>query len=134
MKISFSKPIRRIFWENFLIRWTGNILGLLLASAVVPGVVFPQNAFWVVVWAGFVFSLVNIFIKPLLVLFSISAIIFSFGFFMFFINAFLLYLVSFLVPYFQVESFASAFLGALIISAINFLISFLVEDFKMEVL
>lgn len=134
MKISFSKSLKKIFLENFLLRWTGNILGLFLATYFIPGISFPQKAFWVLVLAGFVFSLINIIIKPLLVLFSISAIIFTFGLFMFIINAFLLYFVSFLIPYFQIENFSSAFLGALIISGVNFLISSFIEDFQMKFL
>jgi len=134
MKISFSKSLKKIFWENFLLRWTGNILGLYLANLAVEGIYLPKESFWVFVWAGFVFAIFNIFLKPVLMLFSLSAIIFSFGLFTFVINGFLLYLVALVVPYFKIESFLAAILAAFIISIVNFVISLIFDDFTMEVL
>lgn len=134
MKIYFSKSIKKIFWDNFLIRWVGNILGLYLANFAVEGIYLPKEAFWVFVLAGFVFAVFNIFLKPALMLFSISAIIFTFGLFTFVINGFLLYLVSLVVPYFKIENFLAAILAAIIISVVNFVMSIIFDDFKMEVL
>lgn len=115
-------------------RWTGNILGLYLANLAVEGIYLPKESFWVFVWAGFVFAIFNIFLKPVLMLFSLSAIIFSFGLFTFVINGFLLYLVALVVPYFKIESFLAAILAAFIISIVNFVISLIFDDFTMEVL
>jgi len=119
--------------ERFLFSWTANILGLLVAAYLLPGISFPKNQWWVLVLAALVFALFNLFLKPLFILLAIPTIILTLGLFMLVINGALLYLVSFVVPEFYIASFWSAMGGAFIVSIVNFLIHLVFEDFKIKI-
>ena len=74
--------------------------------------------------AALFLALVNTFVKPLLVFFTLPLVIVSLGLFIWVINAMLLYFVSWLMgPSFVVPSFWSALGAALVISVINMLLS-----------
>ena len=60
--------------------------------------------------------LINMFIRPLLIRFTIPLSIASFGIFIIFINAFVIQLVDFLVPKFSVDNFGWALLFSIIVS------------------
>ncbi len=69
-----------------------------------------------------VLSLLNIFLKPLLVLLTIPATVFSFGFFLLVLNAFIILIASSLVDGFIVDSFWWAFIFSIILSIVSFLL------------
>ncbi len=119
-KIFFANKKNRI--ESFLVRWTANILGLLAAVYLVPGISFPKEKWWILVLAALVFSIINILIKPVILILSIPTIIITFGLFYFIINGLMLYLVTILVPLFEISGFLAAFWGAIIVSLVNLLI------------
>jgi putative membrane protein len=61
-------------------------------------------------------------------------LVLTLGLFMFVINALLLYFVGFLLnPYFKVDTFGSAFLGALIISIVSVVLNSLTGSGKARV-
>ncbi len=88
-------------------------------SYILPGV--AVNNFWTALITAIVLGLLNTFLKPILLLFSIPVNIITFGLFTFFINAFIMMIVGYLVPGLIIINFWWAFLFALIISTINFI-------------
>jgi putative membrane protein len=66
-----------------------------------------------------VFTLVNVFLKPVLTVLSIPFIIVTLGIFYLLINVFMLYLTHWIVPQFTIASFWWAVLAAIIVSAVN---------------
>ena len=70
-----------------------------------------------------IMALINIFIKPLLVLITLPIILLTLGLFIFVINALLLLLLGRIAPGFEVDGFLSAFLGSVVISFLGALIS-----------
>ena len=60
--------------------------------------------------------LVNMFIRPLLIMLTIPLSIASFGIFIIFINAFVIQLVDFLIPKFSVDNFGWTLLFSMIVS------------------
>ncbi len=66
-------------------------------------------------------GILNAFVRPDSDVFALPLLIFTLGLFMLVINALLLYFVGCFAcgPHFQVDSFGSAFLGALIISIVS---------------
>lgn len=77
-----------------------------------------------------VMGLLNIFIKPILVFFTLPATIFTFGLFLLVINAVLVLLCSYLVKGFYVRGFLDALLFSLILSFGQALISKLADSKK----
>lgn len=72
-----------------------------------------------------VLALLNAIIKPILVLFTLPFVIFTFGLGLLLINAVLLFLAGQLVPGFLVPTFGTAFLGALVISLVSLIVNML---------
>jgi len=68
------------------------------------------------IWVAIVLALINLFIKPLLILLTLPVTIFTFGLFLLVINALMILLCSKLVTGFHVEGFWWAFLFSLLLS------------------
>ena len=111
-------------------RWLIITVAILLASYFVPGI--KVDALSTAVIAACVLGLINIFVKPILVLLTLPLSILTLGLFYFFVNAFLLELVAHLVSGFVVKDFFSAFLGSLIISFVSWLANSFIATHKIE--
>ena len=105
---------------RFLGNWAINTFAVLVAVQVVHGIHFRDNGLLPPVVTALVLGILNAFIRPILMLIALPLLIFTLGLFTLVINALLLCLVSWLMHgYFQVDTFGSAFLGALIISIVS---------------
>jgi len=110
---------KSIFWKaSFQIMLTS--LALLVGDYMMQRVSIDSNLTLIV--AAVVIALLNRFVKPLLVLLTIPATLFTFGLFLLVINAAVLLMASELVEGFKIESFWSALGLSLIISLINALL------------
>lgn len=112
--------------RRFLLRWFLNFLGLWAASALLGGLRY-DDSLWVLVVAALIFSIVNAFIRPFIVLLALPAIVLTLGLFTFVINTLMLYLVTVLYDRFQIESFWTGLLAAIIIWIVNYLLNGLLE-------
>ena len=111
-------------------RWLIITVAILLASYFVPGI--RVDTLSTAIIAACVLGLINIFVKPILVLLTLHLSILTLGLFYFFVNAFLLELVAHLVSGFVVKDFFSAFLGSLIISFVSWLANSFIATHKIE--
>ncbi len=112
--------------KKFLQSWVINTAAVLLAVYIVPGIRFENSSLWTPFVASLVLGILNTFIRPILTIFALPLLILTLGLFRLVINAMLLYLVGFLLhPYFEVNTFWSAILGALVISIVSFLLNML---------
>ena len=87
---------------------------MFLAAYTSSGIDYDHGTTLIIV--VLLLSLLNLILKPLLVLFTLPFIIFTLGFGLWIINALLFLLVSELVPGFHVESFLSALWGSFVVS------------------
>jgi putative membrane protein len=108
--------------KKFLQSWLINTLAVLAAVYIVRGIHYQQ---WLdLLVASLLLGILNAVLRPLLMFLTLPLLIFTLGLFMLFINAMLLYFVSFLLkPHFYVDSFGSAFWGALIISLVSIILN-----------
>ena len=113
MRIASTSMLRR-----FVVTWFFNIVALWVAAELIDGIGYSGNE-WVVVLAALVFSLVNIFVKPLVILFTLPLVILTLGLALFFVNLLMLYLTSWIVDDFKVESFGAAILATIIVWVVN---------------
>jgi putative membrane protein len=86
-----------------------------------PGVTLEN--FWYALLVAAVLSLVNVLLKPLLVILTIPVTIVTFGLFLLVINAFIIMLVDYVVPGFEVRGFWWALAFSLILSIFNSMFS-----------
>jgi putative membrane protein len=113
-------------FKKFMRSWLINTLAVLVAVHIVPGIHFQGGNLWTPFVTSLLLGILNAFIRPILMLFALPLLLFTLGLFTFVINALLLYLVGLILsPHFQVESFGSAFLGALLISVVSALLNLL---------
>jgi putative membrane protein len=99
-------------------RWAFNVVALFVATWLLSGLSYGSD-WWALLVAGLVFTLVSLFLKPVLAFLSIPFIIVTFGIFYLLINVFMLYLTHWIVPRFTIATFWWATLAAIIISAVN---------------
>ena len=104
-----------------LLRWILFALAIMFTAWLIPGIEVDgfKSALLVVV----IMALINIFIKPLLVLITLPINLLTLGLFIFVINALLLLLLGRIAPGFEVDGFLSACLGSVVISFLGALIS-----------
>ena len=111
-------------------RWLIITVAILLASQFVPGI--KVDTLSTAVIAACVLGLINIFVRPVLVLLTLPLSILTLGLFYFFLNAFMLELVSYFVTGFVVRDFFSAFFGSLIISIVSWVANYFIANHKID--
>jgi putative membrane protein len=110
---------------GFLLRWSINLLALIVAGSLIPGIRI-QSVLMGIIAAG-ILGVVNAVIRPIVLILTLPINLLTLGLFTLVINAALLKLVSDLVPGFVIESFGAAFLGALVISLTSWVLNLFVN-------
>ncbi len=82
----------------------------------------------VIIIAGLVLAIINTFIKPIVVILSLPAILFSLGLFMIVVNGLMVYLASTLYSGLQISGFGTAMLAGLVIGLVNYLVTAILEE------
>ncbi len=110
--------------KRFFTGWLINTTSLLSVVHLVSGINIDR---WQTTFiASLVLGLLNIFIRPVLILLTLPVNILTLGIFSLFINGFMFYLASSLVRGFEVMNFTSAFIGAFVFSIIAFLLNLVI--------
>lgn len=121
--------------RNFVLRWIINGIALYVAARLVPGLEAPESLGTLAVVA-LVFGLVNACIGPILRFLTCPLILLTLGLFTFVINAALLWLTAWVAGLlrlpFHVEGFGAALLGALVVSAVSWVLSVALKDERGE--
>ncbi len=116
---------RRFLYE-LLWAWLSNIVALFVAAAIFSGVSYGDD-FWVLVVAGLVFGLVNVFVRPLVLFLALPAVILTLGLALLLVNAFMLWLTDVIVPSFEVSGFWTAVGAGVIVGLVNWLLAVLLR-------
>ncbi len=111
---------------GFLVRVVVNALAIILAAAIVPGI--TVDGVLAALGAGLLLGLINAVVRPILLLLTLPITLVTLGLFLFVLNALCFWLVAAVVRGLHVEGFWSAFFGALIVSAVSWLVTALVSD------
>ncbi|MEP6822030.1 MAG: phage holin family protein [Chthoniobacterales bacterium] len=107
--------------RHFIFRWIITTVAILIATRLIPGIRVDGTA--ASIGAALLLGILNAFIRPILLLLSAPLILLTLGLFILFINALLLWWVPTFVPGFTVDSFGSAFWGAIIVSLVSWVLS-----------
>ena len=107
--------------RGVLLRWFVLTAAVLIASWLLDGIyvtgLFPA------LLAAATLGILNAFLRPLLILFTLPINILTLGLFTFLINALMLKIVSEVIPGFYIHGFWTAVLGALIIGTVSWLLN-----------
>jgi len=118
---------------KILVRILINGLGLLLVTRLVPGIDWPIDlasggGLLTLLGAGVVLGLLNLLVKPILVLFSIPLLVVTLGLFYLVINGLVLKLADLFLDSLTIAGFWPAVVGGLVLSLFNLLVRWLVRD------
>lgn len=118
--------------RSLLLRLIINAIGLYVAARIVPGLSFREGDWVTLAIVAFIFGLVNALVRPLLAVLTCPLLILTLGLFTLIINALMLALTGWIAQQlrlgFTVDGFAAAFVGALVISVISFVLTMLVHE------
>lgn len=123
MKIEISSNQQRQSgpW-GFLTRTIVLTLATIIAIKILPGVRIEGGSVWIAFVTALVISLLDNFIRPILIFVTLPFTVLTMGLFIFIINAVIIEMTAAIVTQFQVDSFAYALLFSLIITALNYLL------------
>jgi len=113
---------------KLLLIWVLNALALLAVAYLVPGI--HVAGFTAALVAALVIGLVNMLIKPVLVLLTLPITVLTLGLFILVINGFLFYAVGSWLEGFEVKTFLAGMIGALLYSVFTWVLSALLIDNK----
>ncbi|EKE20856.1 MAG: hypothetical protein ACD_7C00459G0003 [uncultured bacterium] len=102
---------------KYLINWIVMTLAVFISAQLIPGV--SVDSFFVTFIAALVLGIINVILKPILLILTLPINIFTLGLFTLVINAFLVLLASNLVDGFRVAGFWWALLFSLVMSVVH---------------
>ena len=106
---------------RLIIRLLASAGTLLLLAYYLPGI--EVSGWYAALITALVLGLVNAILRPLLIILTLPVTILTLGLFTFVINAVLFWFVSTFIEGFAVAGFWPAFWGALILSAVSWVVS-----------
>ncbi len=99
---------------NTLLKILLTALAVIILANILPGV--SVNGYLSAIIVALVISLLNMFVRPLLIFFTLPATIVTFGLFLFVINAIIILLANKLVDGFTVNGFWRALFFSILLS------------------
>lgn len=103
--------------NNFLIRLILSAVAVLICAYILPGA--EVDGFITAIVVAGVLAILNVLLKPLLVILTIPITFVTLGLFLLVINTILILLVDWLVPGFTVEGFWWALVFSIVLSIVN---------------
>lgn len=118
-----NRPLTR-----FLIRWLVSSLGLWIAAGLLTDAIDYGGRVGVIITGGLILAVINVIIKPIVIILSLPAILFTLGLFMVVVNGFMVWLASALYKPLHVKNFWAAILAGVVIGLVNYLVTAILEE------
>ena len=129
--VSFFQQLRSV-----VLKWLITSLAIFAAIYLVPGIHFTGPGWQLGIIAA-IFSVVNLLLRPILMLITCPMIILTLGLFSVAINALMLMLTANVAVYlgieYSIDSFTTAFIGALVISLTSLILNMLAGEGSVRV-
>lgn len=109
----------------FLIRWILNSFGLWIAVRLLgsgASTVEISESYGIFLLAGFIFSVLNTLLRPVIVILSLPAILLTLGLFIIVVNGFMVWLALKIAPGISM-TFINAIFAGMLMSLINYIVS-----------
>lgn len=125
MAMLTNRPLYR-----FLTRWLVCSLGLWIASGFLSTSITYDSKLKVIIIAGLVLAVINVILKPILVILSLPAIVLTLGLFMVVVNGLTVFIASKLYTPLHITNFWAAIFAGMVIGLVNYLVTAILEDVK----
>lgn len=106
---------------RIILHWIILSVAVYATTFIVSGI--SINPLWVVLVVGACLTLFNMFIKPIIKILTLPINIITLGLFSLVINGAIFWYLGTLVKGFEVNTFTAAFIGALLVSIINWILN-----------
>lgn len=106
---------------SILIQLLVNALALIVTAYVVPGITVEN--FGAALVAAIVIAVINLVVKPIILLVTLPVNVVTLGLFTFIINGLLLWLAAAIVPGFDVAGAIPAILGAIVLALVGMVLN-----------
>ena len=110
---------------GLLLKWLIMAASIIIAAYFTPGV--RVGSFFSALWVALFLGVVNVLVRPVLILITLPINILTLGLFTFVINAVLILLASSVIKGFEVAGFWWALLYSVVLSAVNYIINLIVQ-------
>ena len=107
--------------RHFVLRWIVTTIAVMITPAFFSGIRY--DTIGALIAAALLLGILNAFVRPVLLLLTAPLILVTLGLFILVVNGLLLLCVPTFVTGFHVDSFGSAFWGAIVIGIISWLLS-----------
>jgi putative membrane protein len=107
--------------RHFVFRWAITTVAVMVASSIIHGIRYDSVAS--LIGAALLLGIFNAFLRPILLILSAPLILLTLGLFILVVNGLMLLIVPSIVIGFHVDTFASAFWGAIVISIVSWILS-----------
>src|SRR5216117_3317283 len=107
--------------KHFVFRWAVTTISVMVASSIIHGIRYDTVA--ALIGASLLLGILNAFVRPFLLILRAPLILVTLGFFILILNGLLLLVVPSVVIGFHVDSFWSAFWGAIVVSIVSWILS-----------
>ena len=112
--------------RGIVVRWLFLTFAIFIAAYLIDGI--RVSGLPSAILAAAVLGVLNAFLRPILLLLTLPLNILTLGLFTFAINAMLLMMASGVISGFDVDGFGAALLGALLISAVSWLLTSFISE------
>lgn len=108
-----------------ILKWLVLALSILLSAYLLPGIMI--SGVWSALWLAIFLALINITLKPLLIILTLPINILTLGLFTLVINALMILLASTVIKGFEVQGFWWALLFSVVLSLISYGLNSLIK-------
>lgn len=106
---------------HVILRWLILTLAILISAYLIPGVAL--GGFWTALWLALFLGIINVTLKPILILLTLPINILTLGLFTLVINALIILLATTVIKGFDVQSFWTALLFSIVLSIVSYLLN-----------
>ncbi|HTY24323.1 MAG TPA: phage holin family protein [Desulfomonilaceae bacterium] len=104
---------------GILIHWLVITIAILVAAHIIPGI--RVDSVGAALIGAAILGVLNVLVKPILVILTLPITLITLGLFLFVINALVFLLAGSLTAGFHVQSFWPALLGSLVVSVVSYI-------------
>jgi len=112
---------------RFVLVWLADVVSLLMMATVVPGIYFAGGGLAYVGATALMLGIVNLVVRPLILLLSLPFGLIAVVIVGLLVNAVMLMITGWLLPFFEVQNWLAAFFGGFVFSAVNAVVTNLIE-------
>jgi len=106
---------------KIILNWVLISVSVFVTTKIISGIIV--DPIWVALVVGACLTLFNMFIKPIIKVLTLPLNILTLGLFSLVINSILFWYLGTFIKGFEVSTFTAAFVGAVVVSVINWLFS-----------